>query len=61
MPWAWHVDDVLELGLVPRDPIGDLAAIRDVVARRGAPMFVRLFETSAAAADLLAGMRKRRK
>lgn len=57
---SFGVNVLVRAELVPRALIGDLAAIRDVVTPRGARMFVRLFETSAAAADLLAGMRARR-
>jgi ribosomal protein L7/L12 len=59
-PHAWSDEgDVLELGLVPRWPVPELAAIRDIAERRGKRMRVRFFEALSGGGDPLADMRSR--
>lgn len=59
-PHAWRDEgQVLELGLVPREPVPELAAIRDIAERHDSRMRVRFFEALSEAGDPLADMRSR--
>jgi MoaA/NifB/PqqE/SkfB family radical SAM enzyme/ribosomal protein L7/L12 len=59
-PHAWRASDyVLELGLVPQDPVPELAAVRTIAERHGAEMHVRFFEALSEGGDPLADMRVR--
>lgn len=59
-PHAWRASDyILELGLVPHDPVPELAAVGAIAERHGAEMHVRFFEALSEGGDPLADMRVR--